>query len=360
MEMEIGCTCMWGVLPFAGMVAMEFVDVGIATISKAAMSRGMSSYVFAVYSNAFATVFLLPFFILQKKPISLPLSFLCRLFLLGLIGSSAMLLAYSGIYYSSPTLSSAISNLSPIFTFILAIIFRMETLDLRRASSQGKLLGTLVSVSGAFVVVLYKGSIILKLKAVSTPDFLHPHLIISEQTMWVCGGLVLTMGCFFGALWNIALTSIVTNYPSKATFAFFYKFFMTIQCTIFSLILERNPNSWVLRPDFEMATIICSAVLGSVFRLGVYSWCVQQKGPIFVSMFKPLGVVIAAFMVVIFLGDALHLGSVIGSLIIAIGFYAMMWAQSKEKSNSMEKEVHSSASATQHAPLLQCRATEDV
>lgn len=170
----------------------------------------------------------------------------------------------------------------------------METLDLRRVSSQGKLLGTLVSVSGAFVVVLYKGSIILKLKAVSTSDFLHPHLIISEQTMWVCGGLVLAMGCFFGALWNIALvrigylhlrfiardgnitckptnsdsdlyffsllsqTSIVTNYPSKATFAFFYKFFMTIQCTIFSLILERNPNSWVLRPDFEMATIICS------------------------------------------------------------------------------------------------------
>ena len=36
----------------------------------------------------------------------------------------AQICGYRGIAYSSPTLASAISNLTPAFTFILAIIFR--------------------------------------------------------------------------------------------------------------------------------------------------------------------------------------------------------------------------------------------
>ncbi|KAM2014569.1 hypothetical protein ACFX16_045207 [Malus domestica] len=65
------------------------------------------------------------------------------------------------------------------------------------------------------------------------------------------------------------------------------------------------------------------------------------------SMFKPSGVAIAAFMVVIFLGNALYFGSVIGSMITAIAFYAIIWGKSKEKSILVEKEVHSLAQSTQ-------------
>ncbi|MBA0581811.1 hypothetical protein Gorai_023980, partial [Gossypium raimondii] len=46
-----------------------------------------------------------------------------RLFLLGLIGFLAQICAYKGIAYSSPTLASAMSNLGPAFTFILAVLF---------------------------------------------------------------------------------------------------------------------------------------------------------------------------------------------------------------------------------------------
>lgn len=37
---------------------------------------------------------------------------------------TSQIMGYTGINYSSPTLASAISNLVPAFTFILAIIFR--------------------------------------------------------------------------------------------------------------------------------------------------------------------------------------------------------------------------------------------
>ncbi|XP_048433838.1 WAT1-related protein At5g40240-like isoform X2 [Pyrus x bretschneideri] len=323
MDMQVGCR--WGVLlPVVAMVTVEFTDVGVTTVSKAAMSRGMSSYVFVVYSNALAAIFLLPCFILQKKPAaSLPLSLLCGLFLLGLIGSSSLILAYNGINYSSPTVSSAMGNLIPIFTFVLAVIFRIEKLDLRKSSTRAKLLSTIVS------------------------------------TNWVFGGFLLALSCLLAAIWNIVQAPIVNNFPSKVTIVFFYIFFVTIQTTIYSLIVERNPNSWVLRPDIEMIAIVCSAMFGSVFRTAVHVWCLQQNGPIFVTMFRPLGVAIAAAMVVIFLGESLHLGSVIGSIIIAIGFYAMIWGQIKEQKIAMENEVHILASATQQAPLLPCRVAED-
>ncbi|XP_024184556.1 WAT1-related protein At5g40240 isoform X2 [Rosa chinensis] len=297
------CTCGY-VLPFAAMVMVQFIDIGAATINKAAMSKGMSSYVLVVYSSALATIFLLPCFILQKK-ISLTFSFLGGQFLLGLIGSSNMLLAYTGINYSSPTLASAMGNVIPIFTFILAIIFRMEKLDLRRSSCQAKVLGTIVSVSGAFIVILYKGSVIFSPS--NSPD--QNFMMTLQQSKWVFGGLMLAMASVLKASWNIL-----------------------------------------------------QAIFGSLFHIGVETWCLHQKGPIFVAMFRPLGVAIAAVMVVIFLGDALHLGSVIGSIIIAIGFYAMIWAQIKENStNGIANEVQSLASSTQKTPLLQCKTSgEDV
>ena len=41
---------------------------------------------------------------------------------------------------------------------------------------------------------------------------------------------------------------------------------------------------------------------------GVQTWCIKRKGPVFVAIFKPLGIGIAAIMGVIFLGDTLYIG----------------------------------------------------
>ena len=53
-------------LPFAAMVMVECLDVGLTTLSKAAMTKGMSHFVFVVYSNALATLIFLPVFIFQR------------------------------------------------------------------------------------------------------------------------------------------------------------------------------------------------------------------------------------------------------------------------------------------------------
>ncbi|KAF6159887.1 hypothetical protein GIB67_032971 [Kingdonia uniflora] len=127
------------------MITSEFIDVGVNVLSKTDMSRGMSPFVYVVYYHTLGTFLLFPFFILDYRIKHHPLTFsiLCRFFLL-----NTPALAFTSITYSSPALSSVTGNLVLVLTFVLAIIFRMEKLNLRSWSSRAKSLGTIIAISG--------------------------------------------------------------------------------------------------------------------------------------------------------------------------------------------------------------------
>ncbi|MBA0605869.1 hypothetical protein Godav_018401 [Gossypium davidsonii] len=442
---------LWNALPFMAMITVECTDVGISVISKAALSKGMSNVVSVTYFNALGTLILLPYYIFcRDKQAPLTFSLLWRFFLLGLIGSSGQIIFLTGVKFSSPTLSSALVNLIPIFTFLLAVIFRMEKLEMRKSSSQAKLLGAIVAVTGAFVVTLYKGPPVLM--SSSPSDFLHHPFDSkqfkwitggpSEQSKWIIGGFLLLLVCLSSATWNVLQAATVKEYTDKMTIVFFFTFFIAIQSLVFSVILERNPTAWRLKSTEEVAAILCSkvdqapnnggygsqvvlglspatawihmrgvsplkeiwyclsvptygliprgtslcetgcswqagsrkkwetkpahdpvtiltinqhfvlqAVFGSLYRISIHTWCLEKKGPVYVSMFKPLGIAVAVALTVIFLGESLFLGSVVGSIIILMGFYTVIWAQSNEK-KTLKTEVCGLESSHQKTPLI--------
>ncbi|KAF5203597.1 Wat1-related protein [Thalictrum thalictroides] len=282
----------------------------------------------------------------------LTFSILRKFFLIGLIGNCfGEILGYLGIRYSSPTLGSAMGNLIPAFTFLLAIVFRMEILDLKRSSSQAKALGTIVSISGAFIVTLYKGLPIIIIP--SDSDVVPDQLLLSSQSNWIIGGLLLAVTSFLVALWNIVQTAAMKEYPSEIAVVFYSSLIGTIQCAIVALMAERNPTAWELKPGMELAAIVYAAIFGKVYRNLVHTWTLHRKGPVFVSMFRPLGIIIAVAMGVTFLGDTLHIGSVIGAIVIALGFYGVMWGKAKEEKMIETNEViYSANSSTQRMPLL--------
>ncbi|XP_065878916.1 WAT1-related protein At5g40240-like [Euphorbia lathyris] len=319
----MGCpSWIWKLAPFAAMVAVECTDVGVSSISKVALAHGMSKYVSVVYYNALATFFLAPFFFFnRKKRAPITFSLLLTFFLLALIGSSGQIIFLAAVKLSSPTLSSALANLIPIFTFLLALLTRMETVDLRRSSSQAKCLGAIVSVAGAFIVTLYKGPAL----------FLNSAKESHQKSEWILGGLLMVIVCLLSATWNIAQGATVKQYPEKITIVFFFTLFITIQSAVFSFIFETNPNAWILNSRIEIVAILFTGVFGSVFRIGIHTWCLEERGAVFVAMFKPLGIAIAQFITFIFLGDIVFVGSVMGSVIIAIGFYSVIWGQMQEK-----------------------------
>ncbi|OMO64503.1 Drug/metabolite transporter [Corchorus olitorius] len=118
------------VLPCIAMVAVECSNVVLSILFKAASSKGLSYYIFIAYSYGLATIALIPltFFLIRKAglpPFKFPL--ISRLCLLALTGFAGELCGYKGLELGAPTLSSAISNLVPAFTFILAVFFSSVT-----------------------------------------------------------------------------------------------------------------------------------------------------------------------------------------------------------------------------------------
>ncbi|KAJ0454835.1 putative EamA domain-containing protein [Helianthus annuus] len=357
------CSWMKEVMPFVAMFMVACLDMSVLTIVKAAMNDGMSSIVYIVYHDALGIFILLPFFIIgffrnANRP---PLSFriLFRFFILGLLGICLFqVLSYQGIYYSSPTMASAISNLSPGNTFLFAVAFRMEKIDIRSSSSLAKLLGTTIAISGAMLFTVYKGLEIFHMGRF--PDSSN-QLHLSRPSDWIFGGLILVIGGIFGAIWNVVQSATAREYPDQHTFVFFYCLFGTIQCIALSPFLEPNIDAWVLLSKTGMIAVVFGGVFSVVFRSTAITWCLEKKGPVFVAMFSPLSIVIAVIMGVTFLGDSLHLGSAIGATIVAAGFYTVMWGQAKEKNKlpiatRADLDVSDEpGSSDQTAPLLSSR-----
>ncbi|KAK9052423.1 hypothetical protein SSX86_029052 [Deinandra increscens subsp. villosa] len=340
------------VLPFAAMVLVECGEVWMITLGKAAMNEGLSSFVYVVYYNALGTVLLLPNFIIHScrnnRP-PLTLSVFSKLFGLGLLGICLLqVCAYTGISYSSPTLAAALGNLIPAFTFLFAIIFRMEKFDIMKPSSQAKALGTVVAITGAFVMTFYQGPPLFN--TIHDLD-LNKIILSSEKSKWILGSLLITITCICSSSWNVFQTATVKEYPDEVTVVFLFCCFGTIQCAIFTLVFERNTDVWILDNTTEWVSIIFAAIFGTALRNSLITWCLRKKGPVFVSMFKPISMVIAVIMGIMFLGDVLHLGSVIGAVVIALGVYAVLYGQSKDR-NLMVNDISRLESSTENTPLL--------
>ncbi|KAJ9564811.1 hypothetical protein OSB04_000777 [Centaurea solstitialis] len=340
-------------LPFLAMVMVECGEVGMITLGKAAMNNGLSNLVYVVYYNALGTVLLLPNFVIHscrnnRRPLTL--SVLIKLFGLGLLGICLLqVCAYAGINYSSPTLAAALGNLIPAFTFLFAIIFRMEKFDVRKPTSQAKALGTMVAIAGASVMTFYQGPPLFK--TILDNDDLRKNILSSQQSNWILGGFLIIITCICSSSWNVFQTATVKEYPDEVTVVFPFCCFGTIQCAIFTLILERNTDVWILDTSTEWISIVFAAVFGTAVRSTVITWCLCKKGPVYVSMFKPISMVIAVVMGMMFLGDVLRLGSVIGAVIIAVGVYTVLWGQSKERNLTID-DVSMLESPTENTHLL--------
>ncbi|KAL9293015.1 unnamed protein product [Arabidopsis thaliana] len=333
------------------MLATETGVVGISTLFKVATSKGLNLYAFLGYSYLLASLLLLPSFFFTDRSRSLPplsLSILSKIGLLGLLGSMYVITGYIGIKYSNPTLASAISNITPALTFILAIIFRMEKVSFKERSSVAKVMGTILSLIGALVVVLYHGP---RVFVASSPPYINfrqlsPPLS-SSNSDWLIGGALLTIRDIFVSVSFILQAKIMSTYPAAFTVSFLYIVSVSIVTSMIGLVVEKNnPSVWIIRFDITLITIVTMAIITSVYYV-IHSWTVRHKGPLYLAIFKPLSILIAVVMSAVFLNDSLYLGCLIGGLLITLGFYAVMWGKANE-----EKDQLLLVSGKERTPLL--------
>ncbi|XP_019157920.1 PREDICTED: WAT1-related protein At3g28050-like [Ipomoea nil] len=322
------------------------LEVGMNTLNKVATTRGMSNFIFVLYSNALALLFLLPSTILYHRlmpPPVLTFGIFGRICITALLSYAGQTLQYIGIEYSSPTLASAMADLIPAFTFIFAVVAGMEILSLKERSSLAKSIGTIVLITGAFVITFYKGPPLLL--------FQHAYYnsLLPQQSNWILGSFILVTSSLFISMLFLVQAWILKDYPGELMLTVITCALVTILSAIAAMIAERNVNAWKLRPDMELIAICYNAIIMVGFRSVVYAWAVRKKGPVFVAMFIPLGMVAAVIMGVTFLRDDLYTGSVIGASIIALGFYTVMWGKAMEVKENIETNIDNS---NEKVPLL--------
>ncbi|KAM0058153.1 putative EamA domain-containing protein [Helianthus debilis subsp. tardiflorus] len=277
------------VVPFVVMLMITCLDMSMLTVVKAAMNGGLGSIAYVVYHNSLGTLILFPILLFRMLRLCL-----------------FQVLVYVGVKYTSPTLSSAITNLIPGNTFLFAIIFRMEKIDIRSSSSVAKLLGTMMAISGAMVFTLYQGPEIFVTNV--SPNSPHDLRLLSQPSSWVFGGAIIFIAAIFRSLWNVLQSAAAREYPDQNTIVFYYCMFGTIQCIALSPFLEPNPSAWAIRPGVAMTAIVLGAIYSTAFHSTAQTWCLKKKGPVFVAMFSPLSIVIGVILGITFLDDSLHLG----------------------------------------------------
>ncbi|CAI9300226.1 unnamed protein product [Lactuca saligna] len=336
------------VLPCMLMVLMEVCTIGLTILASTVLSKGLSPFVFVVYTNALSSIFLLPYnsFIgrRNKRDDLIP-----QFLLLGFVGvTMAQNLAFVGLSYSSPIVACGMGNLIPSISFILAALCRRINVDLKSSSTRAKLIGTLISIIGAVSLTLYRGPVIKDSSAILR---LAPRLFVflSNNEHWVVGCILFATASLTFSVWNILQVGTLEKCPDVMTVASSYSLFGTVQSALLALIIERDPNAWRLQFDMGLLVIVSTAVFASLIKSHVHMWCIQRKGQFYVTMFRPLGVPIASTFGCIFFAETFHYGSMMSAAVTGIGYYTIMWGQMREDESRRGKVDL----VEERAPLLQ-------
>uniref|UniRef100_A0A0R0JTE4 Bidirectional sugar transporter SWEET n=1 Tax=Glycine max TaxID=3847 RepID=A0A0R0JTE4_SOYBN len=85
-----------------------------------------------------------------------------------------------------------------------------------------------------------------------------------------------------------------------------------------------DPKALRLGFDVNLIAIALQEIFGVSLRIIVHIWVMSKKGPLYVAMFNPIGIIFAIIMGIGFLCGSINLGSVLGAAIAVIGFYAVI------------------------------------
>ncbi|KAL5122914.1 WAT1-related protein [Glycine soja] len=331
--------------PYFAMLFIQFMYAGMALLSKAAISKGMSPYVFVVYRQAFASVALSPFaFFDSKQSAPLSCSLLCKLFLVSLVGLTASSNLYCvSINYTSATFAAAATNTVPAITFIMAALIRVESISIKRVHGLAKILGSVLSLAGAITFALVKGPSLGFMKWYPENQNHSSHLLttVHSKVDIVRGSLMMLSANTAWSLWLILQGFVVKQYPAKFRLTAIQCLFSFMQSTVVAVAVERNnPSAWRLGWDIHLLSVAYCGVIVTGICYWLQVCTIETKGPVFTAMFTPLALVITAIFSAILWKETLYLGSVAGTILLVVGLYSVLWGKSKDgvKGENLEAE----------------------
>ncbi|GLT89625.1 hypothetical protein SLE2022_076020 [Rubroshorea leprosula] len=333
--------------PYLAVIFLQIGLSGMDILSKVALNKGMSNYVLVVYRHAVATIVTAPFAVIfdKKARPKMTVAIFIKITVLGLLEPVIdQNLYYVGMKYTTATFATAMYNVLPAITFLLAWAVRLEKVKVKSIHSHAKLVGTLATVAGAMVMTMVRGPLI---PLIWTEG--KTHLQATNRTdvhSSIKGGLMIVAGCFSYACFIILQAVTLETYPAELSLTAWICLLGTIEGSIAALVMEGGePSVWAINWDTKLLTATYSGIVCSGLTYYIQGIVMKERGPVFVTAFSPLCMVIVAVLSSFILAEQMFLGRVIGAITIIVGLYLVLWGKGKDyktSSPSMEVQIEPS------------------
>nr|VDC65280.1 unnamed protein product [Brassica rapa] len=341
-------------LPSLAMVLVQIGYAGMNITSKMAMESGMKPLILVAYRQIFATIATFPvaFFLERKTRPKITLRVLVQIFFCSITGVTGnQVLYFIGLQNSSPTIACALTNLLPAVTFLLAAIFRQEAVGIRKASGQAKVIGTVVCVAGAMVLSFYHGHTIgigeSKIHWAYAQNITN-HGSDSNGSNFLLGPFMIMAAAVSWAVWFIIQTKMSETFAAPYTSTLLMCLMGSIECGGIALISDHKLADWSLSSPLRLISALYAGVVASALAFCLMSWAIQIKGPLYVSVFSPLLLVVVAVFSWTLLEEKLYTGTFMGSALVVIGLYGVLWGKDREMNENQDQEDNQKKVKQQH------------
>lgn len=253
----------------------------------------------ALLRFAFASLFLAPFFLIERKKVKIEIKDLPRLIGVGVfILTLNIAFFFEGIKRTTAIEGSVLTLIIPIFSVLCGWWFLKEKVYLIN------LLGVAVGLIGALVIIGLPQILTGKL---SSQNMLGNILIIFASMSWVTGAAI--------------SKGLLTKYSSLVVTAVA---FLIATVTMFipaSIEYIQNPG-WPEKITFlGLLGLIYMTLLSSISAYFLFEWGLSKTSVIAADLFQYIEPFIATFLAITILNESLSSSFLIGAFLIILGVY---------------------------------------
>uniref|UniRef100_A0ACD5TCR2 Uncharacterized protein n=1 Tax=Avena sativa TaxID=4498 RepID=A0ACD5TCR2_AVESA len=322
--------------PVVGMLAFDLITAVMTALVKKALEQGLDRLVLVTLRQLVATVFLAPIAYFKERSTrpKLTLEIMAYLFFSAVFG--AALSQYSffyGLQYTTATFAITFINLSPVLTFLIAVVLRMEPLKVKSTAGAAKIAGTLTSLAGLLLLSLYKGLPLTHQQEAAALSPAAHRAGGGGDRSWMLGTMALLANCMCFSFWLMLQTRLTKKYPAIYSSTALMFFISTLQGGALTVAVERRASRWMLTSKLEIVTVLYAGIVGSGAGYLIMTWCVEKKGPVFTAAFIPIIQIMVATIDFFFLHEQIYLGSVLGSILMVLGLYLVLWGKKRDEAS---------------------------
>ncbi|XP_017414278.1 WAT1-related protein At3g18200 isoform X4 [Vigna angularis] len=232
---------------------------------------------------------------------------------------------------------------------------RLEVVDVKKPRGVAKVFGTVLSLIGALIMTLYKGHTIQSLRG--APFHVRGNFVHNN---WIKGSLLAGASCISWSLWFILQAVIAKKYQAQLSLTVWINCMGAAQSAIFAVIVEHKPRAWLITSTVELCCVFYAGAICGGLVIFIQFWTAEQKGPVFVSMFNPLGTILVAILAYFLFGEQLHTGSLLGVVFVIIGLYLLLWGKESDRDYNSQESLATDVEQRECRTQIKISAEQEV